>query len=116
MKLLGTSLVVAVALMAAVPAVCAPAASPLNTDLGFATHTAEYAMSLNSTRMSGGVTSASGKMSYRFADSCDGWTVENKTAVTFAYVDSSPVATTWDYVTWESKDGLRFRFRVRSTR
>lgn len=116
MKLMGAGLSAAVALIAAVPALCAPAASPLNTDLGFATHKAEYTMALNSTRMSGGVTSASGKMSYKFADTCDGWTVENKTAVTFAYVDGPPVATTWDYVTWELKDGLRFRFRVRSTR
>jgi hypothetical protein len=103
----------------ATPAVCAPAGAPLapTSDIRLATHRAEYSMTLNSTRMSGsGVTGASGKMSYRFADSCDGWTVENKTAVTFSYSDNSPVATTWDYVTWESKDGLRFRFRVRSTR
>lgn len=116
MRLMGAGLAVAVALVVAAPAICGPAASPLNTDLGFATHRAEYAMSLNSTKMSGGVTSATGKMSYRFADSCDGWTVENKTAVTYAYADGAPVATTWDYVTWELKDGLRFRFRVRSTR
>jgi hypothetical protein len=85
-------------------------------EVGLATHRAEYTMTLHSTKMSGGVTAATGKMSYRFGDSCDGWTVENKTAVTFSYADGGPVATTWDYVTWESKDGLRFRFRVRSTR
>ncbi len=43
-------------------------------------------------------------------------TVENRTALTFAYSDGAPVATTWDFVTWESKDGLHYRFRVRSTR
>jgi len=116
MRLLGAGLAVASILAVATPALCAPSAPPLNADLGFATHRAEYNMTLNSTRMSGGVTSASGRMSYSFADSCDGWTVENKTAVSFAYADAAPVATTWDYLTWESKDGLRFRFRVRSTR
>jgi len=101
----------------AMPALCAPAAPPPpSSDVGLATHRAEYAMTLNTTRMSGGVTGASGRMSYRFGDSCDGWTVENKTAVTFDYADGGPVATTWDYLTWESKDGLRFRFHVRSTR
>ncbi|HEY8014966.1 MAG TPA: DUF1849 family protein, partial [Dongiaceae bacterium] len=30
--------------------------------------------------------------------------------------DGAPVSTTWDFVTWESKDGLHYRFRVRSTR
>jgi len=79
-------------------------------------HRAVYAMSLNSTRLGGGVTGASGAMTYKFGDSCDGWTVENKTALNFSYNDGAPVATTWDFVTWESKDGLHYRFRVRSTR
>ncbi len=79
-------------------------------------HRAVYAMTLNSTNLSGGVTGASGAMTYKFGDSCDGWTVENKTVLTFAYSDGAPVATTWDFATWESKDGLHYRFRVRSTR
>ena len=116
MKSVGVGLTVALLAAVAAPADSATPASPLSIETGFATHRAEYTMALNSTKMSGGVTSAFGKMTYRFADSCDGWTVENKTAVTFAYADSEPVATTWDYLTWESKDGLRFRFRVRSTR
>jgi hypothetical protein len=116
MRIFGGGLALASILAVAAPAVCGPATLPLNSDIGLATHRAEYIMSLNSTRMSGGVTSATGKMTYRFADSCDGWTVENKTAVAFAYADAAPVATTWDYLTWESKDGLKFRFRVRSTR
>jgi hypothetical protein len=73
-------------------------------------------MALNATRPGGGVTGASGAMTYKFGDSCDGWTVENRTVLTFAYSDGAPVATTWDFVTWESKDGLHYRFRVRSTR
>jgi len=119
MSFLRAGLVMTCVALAASPAVCAPAAAPPApaSEIRLAAHRAEYAMSLNSTRMSGtGVTGASGKMSYRFADSCDGWTVENKTAVVFSYSDSAPVSTTWDYVTWESKDGLRFRFHVRSTR
>jgi hypothetical protein len=79
-------------------------------------HRAVYAMALNATRPGGGVTGASGAMTYKFGDSCDGWTVENRTALTFSYSDGAPVATTWDFVTWESKDGLHYRFRVRSTR
>jgi hypothetical protein len=118
MRLVGLSVVAAAMLAAAGPAVCATTAAPMPTgDVKLMPHHAEYTMSLNSTKMSGtGVAGASGKMSYRFADSCDGWTVENKTAVTFAYSDGAPVATVWDYVTWESKDGLRFRFHVRSLR
>ena len=43
------------------------------------------------------------------------WLID-KTALTFAYSDGAPVTTTWDFATWESKDGLHYRFRVRSTR
>jgi hypothetical protein len=79
-------------------------------------HRAIYKMTLASAKSGSGVTAASGAMSYKFGDSCDGWTVENKTALTFSYSDGPPVATTWDFVTWESKDGLHYRFHVRSTR
>ena len=79
-------------------------------------HRAIYRMNLASTKSGSGVTAATGAMSYKFGDSCDGWIVENKTALTFSYSDGAPVTTTWDFVTWESKDGLHYRFRVRSTR
>ncbi len=81
-----------------------------------ASHKAVYEMRLATTKLSGGVTGASGQMTYKFADRCDGWTVENQTQLTFSYNDGAPVATTWNFVTWESKDGLHYRFRVRSTR
>lgn len=96
--------------LSAVPALAGP---PMPV---FASHEAVYQMTLNSARMSGGVTGASGRMVYRFADTCDGWTVENRTDITFVYADDNPVLTTWEFATWESKDGLRYRFRVRSVR
>lgn len=99
-----------ITLMGATVALAAPAVVDL------APHQAIYAMHLSSTKFGSGVTNASGNMSYKFSDSCDGWTVENKTVLSFSYSDGEPVATTWDFVTWESKDGLHYRFRVRSTR
>lgn len=95
-----------------------PAGSALagSSDEALAPHRAVYNMSLASTRLGGGVIGASGNMTYKFADACDGWTVENKTVLTFSYNDGAPVATTWDFLTWESKDGLHYRFKVRSTR
>lgn len=104
------------AMVASAAAVLALAGTAVAAPLELAPHKAVYAMTLNSTRLGGGVTGASGAMTYKFGDSCDGWTVENKTALTFSYNDGAPVATTWDFVTWESKDGLHYRFRVRSTR
>jgi hypothetical protein len=87
-----------------------------NIGADLAPHRAIYRMSLAATRSGAGVTSASGAMSYKFGDSCDGWIVENKTALSLSYGGDEPVTTTWDFVTWESKDGLHYRFRVRSTR
>jgi len=79
-------------------------------------HNAVYAMSLASTKLSGSVVGASGKMNYKFSDSCDGWTVENKTTLTFVYSEGPPVETVWEFLTWEAKNGKRYRFHVRSTR
>lgn len=90
------------------------AAGALAADL--APHRAVYNMNLHSTKPSSGIVGASGAMVYQFADACDGWTVENRTALTFSYNEGNQVATVWEFVTWESKDGLRYRFHVRSSR
>jgi hypothetical protein len=100
----------ALAAMAATGAASAPVGLELSP------HRAVYSMALNATKPGGGVIGANGAMTYKFGDSCDGWTVENRTVLTFSYSDGAPVATTWDFVTWESKDGLRYRFKVKSTR
>lgn len=79
-------------------------------------HRAVYDMRLASTKSASGISGASGVMTYQFADTCDGWTVENTTVLNFVYNEGGQVATTWDFLTWESKDGQSYRFRVRSTR
>jgi hypothetical protein len=104
------STIVVLCVLGAGPALAGPIGSELSP------HRAVYSMSLATTKLSGGVTAASGNMTYKFADSCDGWTVENRTVLTFSYNEGAPVATTWDFLTWESKDGMHYRFRVRSTR
>ena len=79
-------------------------------------HRAIYAMELASTDSGSGIVSAHGTMSYEFVDACDGWVVENRIAIRYAYVEGGEADTTTDFVTWESKDGLKYRFRLRSTR
>ncbi|WP_142850751.1 cell envelope integrity EipB family protein [Telmatospirillum sp. J64-1] len=79
-------------------------------------HRAVYQMSLASTQTSSGISAATGTMSYEFSDSCDGWTVQNRTTLLLAYTEGGQVESTWDFATWEAKDGLNYRFRVRSTR
>jgi hypothetical protein len=80
------------------------------------THRAVYAMSLASTQPGSGIAGATGTMTYQFSDSCDGWVVENRIAVTYSYTEGGQSDTTTDFLTWESKDGLKYRFRLRGTR
>ncbi len=55
-------------------------------------------------------------MIYKFAEGCDGWIVENQTFMRFEYEEERSLDSSWSYVSWESKDGLRYRFRVSQTR
>jgi len=84
--------------------------------VGLAPHRAIYSMNLASTHAGSGIVGATGTMSYEFADSCDGWIIENRIAITYAYTEGAQAATTTDFLTWESKDGLRYRFRLRNSR
>jgi len=94
----------AMSLLAAAPA---PAAE-------MAAHRALYDLSLENAR-SGEVVGAGGKMAYEVIDSCDGWATRQRLQMTVTNRDGQDIEMVSDYVTWESKDGLKLRFRVRQT-
>jgi len=75
-----------------------------------------YSMSLGSTHGDAGVTGAGGTMAYQWGESCDGWTVEQRYRLKMAYAESSDVSISSNFVTWESKDGLKYRFNQKETR
>lgn len=79
-------------------------------------HRALYRMTLGSADSSSGIVGARGAMLYSFADSCDGWTVENRTHMQIQYEEGEEVASTWSFVGWEAKDGLSYSFRLRHVR
>ena len=83
---------------------------------GLVPHRATYRMSLGAATPGSGVIGARGAMEYRFAERCDGWTVENRTYLLLDYEGEGEVETAWDFASWESTDGLGYRFRVRHTR
>lgn len=93
-----------------------PAVAVTTPATELAPHRAVYAMSLASTRPGSGIAGASGTMTYEFADSCDGWVVENRIAITYAYTEGAQVMSATDFITWEAKDGLSYRFRMRQSR
>lgn len=76
-------------------------------------HRAVYAMHLAKSNGEGGLTSARGVMTYEFKDQCDSWTVESKVYLRLRYGNHPELENIRSMVTWEAKDGLGFRFRVK---
>jgi EipB-like len=73
-------------------------------------HRALYTMSLVRAKGDAGVTAASGTMEYEWGETCEGWTVAQRYRLKMGYAESPDVSLSSDFVTWESKDGLRYRF------
>ncbi|WP_328702832.1 cell envelope integrity EipB family protein [Arenibaculum pallidiluteum] len=96
------------AVLACLLAFTAPA-----TAVEIAPHRAVYKMSLTSVRSSANVADVQGKMLFEWADACDGWTIDQRFQLDFAYAEGDRVAMTTNYVTWEAKDGSAYRFNVR---
>jgi hypothetical protein len=87
-------------------------ASPVD----IASHRALYTMSLAGAKTDSGVTGAHGEMGYQWGETCDGWTVEQRYTLTINYAESQDVKIVSNFVTWESKDGTRYRFNQKETR
>ncbi len=75
-------------------------------------HKAEYKLSLENAR-SGDVISGSGTMSYEAIDACDGWAVRQRLSMLLTNRDGQDINMVSDYTTYEGKDGLSLRFRMR---
>ena len=95
------------ALLAAVPTGGAATISP---------HRAFYSMSLGSARDDSNVIDASGAMAYEWGETCTGWTVQQRYQLKMRYAGSADVTIKSNFVTWESKDGLSYRFNQKQTR
>jgi hypothetical protein len=79
-------------------------------------HRALYTMSLGKAGGDAGVTGASGTMAYQWGETCDGWTVEQRYRLKMGYAESADVAIASNFVTWEAKDGLHYRFNQKEAR
>jgi len=83
-----------------------------------APHRALYTMSLGTAKQNGGVVAARGSMVFEWGETCDGWTVEQRYKLRLRYAEASAgggagdgeIEISSNFVTWESKDGLRYRF------
>jgi hypothetical protein len=94
-----------------------PALSPaLGAEINIAPHQALYSLTLESAKSSSGVVAASGAMFYKWGQACDGWTVEQRFRLRVAYAEEDNVDISSSLVTWESTDGLKYRFNERRMR
>jgi len=80
----------------------------------FAAHRALYQLTLDTTNgHNTDVIAASGTMGYEVVDACDGWAVRQRLQLTITNHDGQDIQMVSDYATWESKDGLSFRFHMK---
>src|SRR3546814_10309366 len=80
-----------------------------------APHRAAYLFKLHSSQPGSGVVDVSGGMTYEWADSCDGWAVQQRYLLRILRTDMPELEMATSFVTWESKDGLRYRFNIKRT-
>lgn len=78
-------------------------------------HRALYTMKLKSTSIMGALSDVRGAMSFEIHDRCKGWEIESKVYLRLAYQGRDEVESMRTYRTWESKDGLDYRFNVRES-
>ncbi len=78
-----------------------------------AAHRANYTLTLDSVRQGSNVTGVRGNMAYEVTDACDGWAVRQRLDMTLTNRDGQNVQMVSDYLTWESKDGTKLRFRMK---
>lgn len=92
------------------------AVAPAVSAVEIAPHRALYSLSLASSKTGSGVLGATGAMVYQWGEACDGWTVEQHFRLRLLYAESGSTDVSSSLVTWESKDGLRYRFNERRLR
>lgn len=81
-----------------------------------APHRAAYAFTLKSASRNSGIVDVGGGMSYELAESCDGWTVNQRIILRMINRRNQEIRSITNYTSWESKDGRKFRFSSRTTR
>lgn len=91
-------------------------AAPAALAVDIAPHRALYSLSLASTKSSSGVVGATGAMVYEWGETCDGWTVQQRFRLRLEYAEQENMEVSSTLVTWEAKDGMRYRFNERRLR
>jgi len=78
-----------------------------------APHRALYKLTFGQAKPNSGIVGAEGTMAYEWGESCDGWTVQQRYRLHMHYAEDADVELVSNFVGFESKDGLRYRFDER---
>lgn len=75
-------------------------------------HRALYELSMLKNR-DASLIALDGNMAFEWQDSCDGWSINQRSIMGFYYDGGESTELNWSLVSWEAKDGLSYRFIVR---
>ncbi len=80
----------------------------------FVPYRALYDVALKSAARDSAVADVVGKIDEEWSESCEGWTMQQRTALEIAIGGEASVRLLANVATWESRDGLTYRFSVRN--
>jgi hypothetical protein len=81
-----------------------------------APHRATYTLSLGNSRSSNNVVDIDGAMFIEWQEVCDGWTINQRMRFQMTDSDGERSDNDISFSSWEAKDGLNYRFTLRSLR
>lgn len=101
---------VLVATFAALPAGAPPSRAD---EVDVLPHRAAYELRLapGGSRDFAGVT---GELAFEWANSCDGWSVTQRSRMSFEYRSGQVLELGWSLTSWEAKDGRSYRFQLKN--
>ncbi|MFI4988535.1 MAG: EipB family protein, partial [Alphaproteobacteria bacterium] len=95
----------------ALPLLCLP-------ELGHAAelipHHAFYTLSLGHSSGQGDIVEASGGMAIEVSETCEAWLTKQRLRLRLVRDEGDEVVSDNNFTSWETKDGLRYRFNVRN--
>ena len=77
-------------------------------------HRAVYSMNILSVRSNSDFVDIRGQMLLDWSDVCDGWTLNQRVKMIFTPREGKPLENEFSFSSWESKDGSRFRYTMRT--
>ena len=81
-----------------------------------ASHRAGYVLSLGPTKSNSQIADLKGGMYLDWHDTCEGWLIEQRMRFDMVDVDGNSVDSDITFSSWESHDGLSYRFTMRTLR